>query len=572
MRRALVVLALIAAPLYGGETCTTDVRTCGSSGTAGVTSPVTTDPLSFTGVVTFDNAANTPVTFSDGSTGTTVVGTTSACGGGASGAANSVCLSANTITGEGATADAFETMFAFGDATADQTITWTGAASSLGAVVASPAVAASTTAGNSLAFTASPAIAGSTNAGAAAGGGITLTGGAAAQLTSGNANGGGVTLAGGAGIGTGITGIVTVNTATAFRAVPPQDGSVGIINSVATLTPNATGNPTGLRLVWTGSGSSTGSPQGLVNFMGAGYTGASSTILNYFENDSAGTNATFLAGNSAIQGSVVGATTGINNGMVMTVNSSTVSNVAVTGLANGNSAGVNAALVGLTTNGGAGTKTAVYGGLKATVPTYISAAAQFDNAAIAAPILVAQDSGAALPTTAATATFQILDGALPQLGNGVLTSATMTAETQANERTSTHSYTWSNAQVVALGAALTGDITVATLPAKTQVVDALVVITGAASGPTTLTVSCGDAIGGTPFINYVQPSDAKAAANTVYGDASGERGTAIDTEWYYIPSYAATTLVTCHFIATIANLNTTTGSTGRVILTTRLLP
>ncbi len=159
-----------------------------------------------------------------------------------------------------------------------------------------------------------------------------------------------------------------------------------------------------------------------------------------------------------------------------------------------------------------------------------------------------------------------------RIGAGDLTSATMTAGTIAETRTVTSSYTWSNAQVVALGAALTGDITVATLPAKTQMLDAAVVITGTGAGTTTLTVSCGDAIGGTPFINYVVASDAKAAANTVYGDAAAERGTSIDTEFYYLPSYTATTLVTCHFIATGANLDQVTGSTGRVILTTRLLP
>jgi hypothetical protein len=153
-----------------------------------------------------------------------------------------------------------------------------------------------------------------------------------------------------------------------------------------------------------------------------------------------------------------------------------------------------------------------------------------------------------------------------------LTAATMTAETTGSLRDFSHSYTWSNAQVVALGAALTGNITVATLPAKTQVLDAMVVITGAGAGTTTLTVSCGDAIAGTPFINYVVASDAKAAANTVYGDAVAERGTSIDTEFWYLPSYTATTLVTCQFISTGANLDQVTGSTGRVILTTRLLP
>lgn len=156
----------------------------------------------------------------------------------------------------------------------------------------------------------------------------------------------------------------------------------------------------------------------------------------------------------------------------------------------------------------------------------------------------------------------------------VLTTATMTATAGATgaHTSSTHAYTWTNAQVVALGASLTGDITVATLPAKTQVLDAAVVITGTAAGVTTLTVSCGDAVGGTPFINYIVASDAKAVVNTFYGDAVAERGTSIDTEFYYLPSYTATTLVTCHFISTVQNLDQTTGSTGRVILMTRLLP
>jgi hypothetical protein len=85
-------------------------------------------------------------------------------------------------------------------------------------------------------------------------------------------------------------------------------------------------------------------------------------------------------------------------------------------------------------------------------------------------------------------------------------------------------------------------------------------------------VSCGDAVGGTPFINYIVPSNAKAAANTVYGDAVAERGTSLDVEFYYLPSYTATTLVTCHFISTVENLDQVTGSTGRVILETALLP
>ena len=144
-------------------------------------------------------------------------------------------------------------------------------------------------------------------------------------------------------------------------------------------------------------------------------------------------------------------------------------------------------------------------------------------------------------------------------------------------RMATHEFNWTNAMLVAGGAATTWDVTVATLPAKTQLLDALVVITGAAAGPATVTVQCGDT--GT-FVNYVCPTgcDAKAAANTVYGDAisGSETGTALfdaTAKWIpaHLPSYTATTTVTCRFIGA-TRVDGITGSTGRVILTTRLLP
>jgi len=43
-------------------------------------------------------------------------------------------------------------------------------------------------------------------------------------------------------------------------------------------------------------------------------------------------------------------------------------------------------------------------------------------------------------------------------------------------------------------------------------------------------------------------------------------------EFYNLPSYTGTTLVTAHFIKTTTNLNTVVGSTGRVILETVQLP
>lgn len=192
-----------------------------------------------------------------------------------------------------------------------------------------------------------------------------------------------------------------------------------------------------------------------------------------------------------------------------------------------------------------------------------------DNANKSASIFRARDNGAVAPTTGATATWTILDGATPQVGLGVLTTATMTAGAQSYAQGSmVHSATWTNAQVVALGATTTGDIKAFTIPAKHVVENAYVIITGAGSTVSTLTVSCGRT--SASYDDYIVASDAKAAANTVYGDASAERGT--NLTGYDLPSYTGTTDVYCHFISTGGNLSTVTASTGRVVLVTTLIP
>lgn len=155
-----------------------------------------------------------------------------------------------------------------------------------------------------------------------------------------------------------------------------------------------------------------------------------------------------------------------------------------------------------------------------------------------------------------------------QAAASLLTVGTMTATNSSLLREGWHRFDWTNAMVVALGAGLTGDIAVCTLPAKTVVVNAYAVITGTAAGPTTLTVAVGRT--SAAYIDYIVASDAKVAANTVYGDASGERGT--NLVGYDLPSFTGTTVVNAHFIATVTNLNTTTGSTGSVYLQTATLP
>jgi len=267
-----------------------------------------------------------------------------------------------------------------------------------------------------------------------------------------------------------------------------------------------------------------------------------------------------------------------NTGLYGLAYGASTTNIGVYGNADPNGASTSGATIGVMGQGGnsavAGPNVGGYFSLAGDKAPSLgnSAAAIANNGTQSQNIFEGRDNGAVTSATAASANVAILDGAQMRLGNQALTSATMTPTIVSEARTVTHSYAWTNAMVAALGASLEGDITVATLPAKTQINNAYVVIDTAAAGVTTLTVSCGDAIAGTPFINYIVASDAKAAANTVYGDAVAERGTSIDVEFYYVPSYTATTLVTCHFISTVQNLSATTTSTGRLILTTTLLP
>jgi hypothetical protein len=129
---------------------------------------------------------------------------------------------------------------------------------------------------------------------------------------------------------------------------------------------------------------------------------------------------------------------------------------------------------------------------------------------------------------------------------------------------------WTNDEVVAFGAVLSGNLKVATLPAKTIPTNAYIVLGSQASGTTTLTVSLGRA--STAYIDYIVASNAKAAANTIYGDALVERGT--NLTGYDLPSYTAATDVYVQFVATDASkkLADVLTCTGTVYLVTQTLP
>lgn len=372
--------------------------------------------------------------------------------------------------------------------------------------------------------------------------------------------------------------ILTLGSAGAGTAAIVLDKTMGggsttdnWLNITGTLPTTLTAATRALLVSATTAGSSSQNISGIFGVLNAGYTGSSATTGVSGSSAAAGTGITILGANAGIGGSATGTTAGYNIGNRGQATSSSVLNIGTSGAATNatNSPASNVGIYGaanLATN-----NIGVFGELGTiTAPTVLASAAVVgNNGAIAAPIARFHDNGAAAPSTGPTATWTVLDGANAQAGNMVLTSATMTAENQALVTGSAiHSYTWTNAQVVALGAATTGDISVATLPAKTVVKNAYVVITGAAAGPATVTVACGRT--GAGYTDYIVASDAKAAANTVYGDASAERGT--NLVGYDLPSYTGTTTINCHFISTVANLDQVTGSTGRVILETSLVP
>ena len=128
-------------------------------------------------------------------------------------------------------------------------------------------------------------------------------------------------------------------------------------------------------------------------------------------------------------------------------------------------------------------------------------------------------------------------------------------------------YSWTNAMVTAIGATTTGDVTVCTLPAKTIVLNAYIVIGTAETALTGLTGAVGRT--GATFLDYIAAGSLKAAANTVYGDAVGERGA--NLTGYDLPSWTGTTAVKMHFISSVENLSTAVACTGSVYLLTTIL-
>lgn len=151
-----------------------------------------------------------------------------------------------------------------------------------------------------------------------------------------------------------------------------------------------------------------------------------------------------------------------------------------------------------------------------------------------------------------------------------LTAGDLTVAANGALKHAVAKFQWTNALVAALGAVTTGNLKVCTLPAKTLVKKVTVVITGQAAGLTACTVSVGRT--GTAYIDYVVAASAKAAANTIYGDAIAEIGTGLADTAGSFPSLASTTDVYVQFLSSVENLSNITGSSGDIYIEYVVLP
>ncbi len=126
-------------------------------------------------------------------------------------------------------------------------------------------------------------------------------------------------------------------------------------------------------------------------------------------------------------------------------------------------------------------------------------------------------------------------------------------------------YTITNAAVAALGASLTGDITIGTLPANSRVLATYVNVTSAETSANALTVSLGVVAAG--YVDWVVASNAKTA--TVYGDATAERGaTNLDGALFYTTAQT----IKSHFVKTTTNLSTVADFAATVYVSYETLP
>lgn len=180
------------------------------------------------------------------------------------------------------------------------------------------------------------------------------------------------------------------------------------------------------------------------------------------------------------------------------------------------------------------------------------------------PLFVAPGtSGNVLTSNGTTWTSAAAAGG--SLTSQTLTTGQLTAASNAVRAVTVSTFTFNTALVQSLGAVTSGDLLVATLPARTVVTNVYVRSASMSWDGETATLAVGRT--GADYIDYIVATN--AVSNTTYGDTSGERGT--NLTGYDLPSWTATTDVFIRFVMTGSTLASAVAS-GTVVIEHYTIP
>lgn len=117
---------------------------------------------------------------------------------------------------------------------------------------------------------------------------------------------------------------------------------------------------------------------------------------------------------------------------------------------------------------------------------------------------------------------------------------------------------WTNAEIVAAGSGGTSALlTVGTLPAKSQLLSAYIIVgTQATFAAGTLTMGVGRT--NPTYVDFLAAGDLKAAAATIYGNAAAERAT--DAAIQYVATATPVKAIITAGAGDLANVTTSTGT------------
>lgn len=161
--------------------------------------------------------------------------------------------------------------------------------------------------------------------------------------------------------------------------------------------------------------------------------------------------------------------------------------------------------------------------------------------------------------------FGILNDELAQASD--LQGSDLSLEAGAQATSVFYKFSWTNNMIVGLGATDNGTLVVTSLPPKTLVKRAYIVITGQEQNLTTLDVAMGRT--GASYDDYVKAVDGQAAAGTVYGsDIATNLGANLEEFVGDLPSMTSSTDVKIRFESTGGDLDEAVGSSGDIYLET----